>query len=199
MKSNPEISLFVKVIFFLCLSLYFNSPSSRFLFIFFFLIILKIKIIAESLFVLLVMLGEFNIYLVLSTKSAGFIFFISFHYWIFSLLKKKKRLMEHFLMDGISMSFFWSFLGRSVDFQQQFSYGFLSLLLPKLYTEEKLIYFFRYLNVLLKEFAHSIEMVLTALLTAAYFGHPLTLNVLLSIFLVGVAILLSYLAREKNG
>ena len=56
--------------------------------------------------------------------------------------------------------------------------------------------FFRYLNVLLKEFAHSAEMLLTAFLTAAFFGTPLTINVLISIFLVGVSI---YLYNKPQG
>ena len=50
--------------------------------------------------------------------------------------------------------------------------------------------FLRYLNVLLKEFAHSAEMLLTAVLTAIFFGAPLTVNVLISIFLVAIAIYL---------
>jgi len=50
--------------------------------------------------------------------------------------------------------------------------------------------FLRYLNVLLKEFAHSAEMLVTALLTAFLFGVPLTTNILFSIFLVGVSVYL---------
>ena len=55
--------------------------------------------------------------------------------------------------------------------------------------------FLRYLNVLLKEFAHSAEMLATAVLTAIFFGAPLTVNVLISIFLVAIAI---YLYNQPN-
>jgi len=58
--------------------------------------------------------------------------------------------------------------------------------------------FLRYLNVLLKEFAHSAEMLLTAFLTAAFFGTPLTINVLISIFLVGVSIYLYNKPQAKE-
>jgi len=57
--------------------------------------------------------------------------------------------------------------------------------------------FLRYLNVLLKEFAHSAEMLLTAFLTALFFDTPLTINVLVSIVLVAVAIYLYNLPNSQ--
>eukprot|EP00009_Paramoeba_aestuarina_P014190 CAMPEP_0201528174 /NCGR_PEP_ID=MMETSP0161_2-20130828/37535_1 /ASSEMBLY_ACC=CAM_ASM_000251 /TAXON_ID=180227 /ORGANISM="Neoparamoeba aestuarina, Strain SoJaBio B1-5/56/2" /LENGTH=316 /DNA_ID=CAMNT_0047929343 /DNA_START=215 /DNA_END=1165 /DNA_ORIENTATION=- len=143
----------------------------------------------------------------LALVSIGFQAFLSSAGGVYSELLLKDNIEIPLVVKNIYL-YFWSTLGNILFIcffrpqllvRENFFRGWdglvIGLVIVGAFCGFSTAVFLRYLNVLLKEFAHSAEMLLTAVLTAIFFGAPLTVNVLVSIFLVAIAI---YLCNQPN-